>query len=328
MESESVAQNLGSLPQGHGVSEKILLAYLEEQRRARRWAMARRVVTLVVFFFIVAMVTQSFYSMQSAQMPAGRHTAVISLTGSIEVDGDVDASLINESLRAAFEEPLAAGVILRMNTPGGSPVQSSLIFDEIRRLRVIHPDKKIVAVVEDVCASGGYYIASAADEIMVSRSSLVGSIGVLMDGFGVQGLMNRLGIERRLMTAGENKAMLDPFSPINPTHQRAAQALIDEVHQHFIASVKLGRGDRLKSDPEIFSGMVYSGEASISKGLADGLGSVESVARDVFKAEELVDYSYQASVFERFAKRLGSSMAESFAVSMRGAAVGGPTPMR
>jgi len=306
--------------------ERILLAHLEEQRQARRWAMGRRILTLLVLLLIVGIAGQSFSDFPEASGPTGRHTAVISLTGAIEVDGEVDAGQINESLRLAFDEPMAAGIILRMNTPGGSPVQSALIYDEIRRLRGLHPDKQVIAVVEDVCASGGYYIAAAADQILVSRSSLVGSIGVLMDGFGVQGLMNKLGIERRLLTAGENKAMLDPFSPVNPSHQKATQALIDEVHRHFIDSVKQGRGDRLKSDPQIFSGMVYSGEGSVAVGLADGIGSVQSVAREVFQAEELVDYSYQSSVLELFARRLGSSIAQTLGESL--GAKAGPAPMR
>jgi protease-4 len=312
------------------VMEKILMAHLLEQRRDRRWAMVRRVMTLAILVIIVAMITQSFSGFSSASSQTGRHTAVISLTGAIEVDGEVDAGQVNESLRAAFGEPMAAGIVLRMNTPGGSPVQSSLIYEEIRRLRGLHPDKQVIAVVEDVCASGGYYIASAADQILVNRSSLVGSIGVLMNGFGVQGLMNKLGIERRLITAGENKAMLDPFLPVNPAHQKATQALIDEVHRHFIESVKKGRGDRLKTDPQIFSGMVYSGEGSVAVGLADGLGSVESVAREVFQAEELVDYTYRSSVFEVLARRLGASMAATLAQTMgsSGSSPGGLAPMR
>jgi protease-4 len=306
--------------------ERVLLAHLEEQRQARRWAMGRRLLTLLVLLLVAGIVAQSFSGFPEAGGPTGRHTAVISLTGAIEVDGEVDAGQINESLRLAFDEPMAAGIILRMNTPGGSPVQSALIYDEIRRLRGLNPEKQVIAVVEDVCASGGYYIAAAADQILVSRSSLVGSIGVLMDGFGVQGLMNKLGIERRLLTAGENKAMLDPFSPVNPAHQKATQALIDEVHRHFIDSVKQGRGERLKPDPRIFSGMVYSGEGSVAVGLADGIGSVQGVAREVFQAEELVDYSYQSSVLEVFARRLGASIAQTLGENLGTKA--GPAPMR
>jgi protease-4 len=288
--------------------------------------MGRRLLTLLVLLLVAGIMAQSFSGFPEAGGPTGRHTAVISLTGAIEVDGEVDAGQINESLRLAFDEPMAAGIILRMNTPGGSPVQSALIYDEIRRLRGFNPEKQVIAVVEDVCASGGYYIAAAADQILVSRSSLVGSIGVLMDGFGVQGLMNKLGIERRLLTAGENKAMLDPFSPVNPAHQKATQALIDEVHRHFIDSVKQGRGERLKSDPQIFSGMVYSGEGSVAVGLADGIGSVQGVAREVFQAEELVDYSYQSSVLEVFARRLGASIAQTLGENLGTKA--GPAPMR
>jgi protease-4 len=309
------------------VMEKILMAHLEEQRRARRWAMLRRFITLGVLVGIAVILSQSLSGFSASGGPEGRHTAVISLNGTIEVDGQVDAVQVNESLRAAFDEPQAAGIILRMNTPGGRPVQSSLIYEEILRLRALHPEKKLIAVVEDVCASGGYFIASAADQIVVNQSSLVGSIGVLMNGFGAQGLINKLGIERRLITAGENKAMLDPFLPVNPAHQKATQALIDEVHQHFIASVKQGRGDRLKPDPQIFSGMVYSGEGSVAVGLADGLGSVESVAREVFQAEELIDYTYRATVLEVFARRLGASIAQTLAQTM-GSAPAGLAPMR
>lgn len=244
------------------------------------------------------------------------------MTGVIEADGDVDALQVSEALRAAFEAPDAVGVLLRMNSPGGSPVQSGIIYDEIRRLKALYPDKPLVAVVEDVAASGGYYVAAAADTIYVNQASIVGSIGVRLDGFGLTEAMKKLGIERRLLTAGTNKAMLDPFLPQDPKHQRATQQMLDDVHQQFISAVQAGRKDRLKSDPDVLSGMVYTGTRGIELGLADGLGSVASVARDVIKAEEIIDYSHQLSVAERVAKRFGAATGETLLRAMRPGGVG------
>jgi protease-4 len=215
-------------------------------------------------------------------------------------------------LTGAFEEKNAAGIILRINSPGGSPVQSGIINDEIHRLRGKYPEKPLYVVIEDICASGGYYVAVAADKIYVNKASIVGSIGVLMDGFGVTGTMDKLGVERRLLTAGENKGFLDPFSPQAPEHKAHAQLLLNDIHQQFIDVVKAGRGTRLKETPEMFSGLMWTGAQSIQLGLADDFGSVDSVARDVIKAEKVLDYSIQDNIAERFAKRLGAGAVNGF----------------
>ena len=213
-------------------------------------------------------------------------------------------------MRSAFEDKGTAGVILRINSPGGSPVQSGIINDEIRRLRGKYPDIPLYVVVEDVCASGGYYVAAAADKIFVDKASLVGSIGVLMDGFGFTGTMDKLGVERRLLTAGENKGFLDPFSPQDPKQKLMAQTMLGEIHKQFIDVVKKGRGQRLKETPDMFSGLVWTGARSIELGLADDFGTVSSVARDVIKAEKVMDYTQKENIAERFAKRFGADMVQ------------------
>lgn len=238
------------------------------------------------------------------------HTALIDLQGEIGVD-QVNADSVISSLQEAYENKHTKGVILRINSPGGSPVQAGIINDEIRRQRKLHPNIPVYAVVEDICASGGYYIAVAADKIYVDKASIIGSIGVLMDGFGFTGAMQKFGVERRLMTAGENKAMLDPFSPVNPKHQVLAQKMLNEIHQQFIAVVREGRGNRLKETPETFSGLFWSGEAGIRMGLADGLGSMDYVAREVIKEPNVVDFTSHEDFADRVAKRLGASMTQS-----------------
>ena len=301
------------------VMERLLFETLREQRAARKWAMMRRASSLSVLLIAALWLGLAW---DDSPGPIGRHTALVSMTGVIEADGDVDALQVSEALRAAFEAPDAVGVLLRMNSPGGSPVQSGIIYDEIRRLKAIYPDKPLVAVVEDVAASGGYYVAAAADTIYVNQASIVGSIGVRLDGFGLTEAMKKLGIERRLLTAGTNKAMLDPFLPQDPKHQIATQQMLDDVHQQFISAVQAGRKDRLKSDPDVLSGMVYTGTRGIELGLADGIGSVASVARDVIKAEEIIDYSHQLSVAERVAKRFGAATGETMLRAMRPGGVG------
>lgn len=305
-----------------GLLERLLLAQAEEQKRARRWNMVRRGLTLVVIAWVAYLGFSSTHSWHSPVDTTTPHTAVVNLSGVIEAKGEVDAMAIMDALRAAFEAHGSAGVVLRMNSPGGSPVQSALIYDEVRRLRALYPKKQVIAVVEDVCASGGYFVASAADSIVVNQSSLVGSIGVRMDGFGFTEAMKKIGVERRLLTAGENKAMLDPFLPEDPRHKKATQRMLAEVHEQFIEAVKAGRGKRLSENPEVFSGMVYTGAAAIKMGLADGLGSVASVARDVFKAEDLVDYTAEPSVAERLARQLGAGMGESVTHILKTSAVG------
>jgi protease-4 len=241
----------------------------------------------------------------------GRHTALVQVNGVIANDSAASAEQITAGLQAAFKDSNTMGVVLRINSPGGSPVQAGQINDEIRRLRAQHPNIPLYAVVEDVCASGGYYIAVAADQIFVNRASLVGSIGVLMDGFGFSGVLNKLGVERRLLTAGDNKGFLDPFSPLDPKQRAHAQQMLDDIHAQFIDVVKRGRGDRLKADPQIFSGLVWTGERSIELGLADALGSVEYVAREVIKADTIVDYTPRENIAERVVRRFGAASAEA-----------------
>jgi len=212
-------------------------------------------------------------------------------------------------------------VILRINSPGGSPVQSQTIYDEMKRLRKKYPEIPLYAVVEDICASGGYFVAAGADRIYVSKSSVVGSIGVLMNGFGFTGLMDKLGVERRLLTAGENKGMLDPFSPIDPKDKAHIQTMLGDIHQQFIGVVKEGRGKRLKESPEIFSGLIWTGQKSIDLGLADAIGSLESVARDVVKAEEIVDFTQKEGIAEKFARRFGAAAANTFAEAVLRASI-------
>jgi protease IV len=292
--------------------ERVLMANVQEQRRARRWGIFWRILSFIVVLATFA--TTFFSSGRSVSAPpTSPHTALVDLSGVIESKGDASAQVINESLRQAFESKSAAGIILRINSPGGSPVQSGLVFDEIRRLRALHADKKIVTVVEDVAASGGYYIAAATDAIYVDKASLVGSIGVRMDSFGFTEAMKKLGIERRVITAGENKALLDPFLPVDPKQKATVQAMLGDVHQQFIDAVKTGRGDRLKANPDLFTGMVWTGAKSVELGLADALGTVDSVAREVFKAEDVVDYTLQLNLAERLAKRFGASMGEAMA---------------
>jgi protease IV len=296
--------------------EKVLLAHVAEQRRARRWGIFWRVATFGVLAIILAGVMSDHATVSS--VPTSRHTALVDIDGVISSEGNASADVLNESLRMAFENKAAAGVILRINSPGGSPVQSGIVFDEIKRLKALHQDKPVIAVIEDVGASGGYYVASAADSIYVDKASLVGSIGVRLDSFGFTEALRKLGVERRLLVAGENKSMLDPFLPVDPKKKAAMQGMLNEVHEQFIEAVKKGRGERLAQSPEVFSGMVFTGARSIQLGLADGLGTIDSVARDLIKAEDIIDYTLQPSLAERLAKRFGASMGEAFAKVMSG----------
>ncbi len=297
--------------------EKVLLAHVAEQRRARRWGNFWRFATFGVSLVVLIGIFWGDAATVS-HVPTSRHTALVTVDGVISSDSAASADVLGESLRMAFENKAAAGVILRVNSPGGSPVQSGIVFDEIRRLKALHQDKPVIAVIEDVGASGGYYVAAAADSIYVDKASLVGSIGVRLDSFGFTEALKKLGVERRLLTAGENKAMLDPFLPVDPKQKSSMQSMLNEVHEQFIVAVKQGRGDRLSQSPELFSGMVFTGARSISLGLADGFGTIDSVARDVIKAEEIVDYTVQPSLAERLAKRFGASMGEAFAKVMSG----------
>lgn len=288
--------------------EKLVFAALDEQRARRRWGIAFKILGFGYLLAVLLAVVDWGASTEHQE----RHTAMVSLIGVIEAKGDASAENLVAALNSAFEEKNAAGVILRINSPGGSPVQAGIVNDEIRRLRTKFPDKPLYAVVEDMCASGGYYVAAAADSIYVNKASIVGSIGVLMDGFGFTGTMDKFGVERRLLTAGENKGFLDPFSPQAPQQKAHAQLLLDDIHKQFIDVVKTGRGKRLKETPDMFSGLMWTGAQSIQLGLADGYGSVDSVARDVIKAEKIFDYSVKDNIAERFAKRLGAGTAASF----------------
>jgi protease-4 len=238
---------------------------------------------------------------------------LVDVVGVIDAKGDSSADRVTEALQNAFKNKNTVGVILRINSPGGSPVQAGIIYDEIRRLRGIYPNIPMYAVVEDICASGGYYIAAAADKIYVDKASIVGSIGVIMDGWGFTGTMEKLGVERRALTSGENKAFLDPFSPVDEKQKRHAQSMLDDIHKQFIDVVKKGRGKRLKETPDIFSGLLWTGDRSVELGLADGLGSVDYVAREVIKAEDIFDFTKKQDITERFARRFGATMANVLA---------------
>lgn len=281
--------------------EKFAYASLQEQRARRRWGIFFKFVALAYLVAVLVLVVDWGGPEQRTD---GRHTAVIYLHGTIEAQGEASAQNINDALDAAFGDKGTAGVILRVNSPGGSPVQAGIVHDEIRRLRTTHPQIPLYAVVEDVCASGGYYVAAAADKIFVDKASLVGSIGVLIDSFGFTGAMEKLGIERRLLTAGENKGFLDPFSPQDAKQKEHAQLLLREIHKQFIEVVRRGRGARLKETPELFTGLMWTGSQSVRMGLADGFGTVGSVARDVIKAERIVEFTIKENIAERFAKRL------------------------
>ncbi|MBI1283473.1 MAG: S49 family peptidase [Thiobacillus sp.] len=292
------------------VLEKLALSAIQEQRRSRHWSILFKTLGFLYLFIVLFMVADWFGS-DGVSIPKA-HTALIDLQGVIAADATSADSIIG-SLQGAFEDKKTKGVILRINSPGGSPVQAGQIYDEIRRLRALHPKIPLYAVVDDICASGGYYVAASADKIFVDKASIVGSIGVLMDGFGFTGTMQKLGVDRRLLTAGDNKGFLDPFSPVDPKQEAYARQMLEEIHGQFIGVVRQGRGKRLKETPDMFSGLVWSGEKSIQLGLADGLGNLESVARDVIKAEDIVDYSQQESLAERLIGRLGVTMAKAWA---------------
>ncbi|MGC8114375.1 signal peptide peptidase SppA [Metapseudomonas otitidis] len=297
--------------------EKAVLAGVQEQRRARRWGIFFKLLTFLYLFGALLMFSPLF-DLQKTAARGETYTALVEVRGMIADNEAASADNIVSSLRAAFEDPKTKGVVLRINSPGGSPVQSGYIYDEIRRLRGEHPDTKVYAVITDLGASGAYYIASAADEIYADKASLVGSIGVTAASFGFVDLMGKLGVERRVYTSGEHKAFLDPFQPQKDDETLFWQGVLDTTHRQFIESVKKGRGDRLKVDghPELFSGLVWSGEQALELGLVDKLGSTSYVAREVIGAKEIVDYTKQDTPFDRFAKRLGASMAEQLAMWM------------
>ncbi|MBK9363582.1 MAG: S49 family peptidase [Rubrivivax sp.] len=284
--------------------ERVARELLRQQRTDRRWRVFFRLAWLGL---AIAIAWALFAQRSHVATSTKPHTALVEVQGEIAPGNDASAEALVSALKSAFEDPGAQAVVLRINSPGGSPVQSGIVNDEIRRLKALHK-KKVYAVVEEICASGAYYIAVAADEIYVDKASLVGSIGVLMDGFGFVGAMEKLGIERRLLTAGENKGMLDPFSPQNERETAYAKAMIDQIHQQFIGVVKQGRGKRLKESPETFSGLFWNGEEAIRLGLVDKLGNLDHVAREVVKAEDIIDYTPRDNVAERLAKRFGAAI--------------------
>ncbi len=300
-----------------GVLEKLAMSAIQEQRRARHWGIFFKALTFG-YLFLVLFIIMGWFGEKEPALSTGKHTALIDMQGVIAPDTAASADFLIPSLQDAFEDKGTQGVILRINSPGGSPVQAGQINDEIRRLRAKYPQIPLHVVVEDICASGGYYVAVAGDKIFVDKASLIGSIGVLMDGFGFTGAMDKLGVERRLLTAGTNKGFLDPFSPANPQHEAYAKQMLGEIHQQFIDVVRQGRGKRLKETPDTFSGLVWNGQRGVEMGLADGFGSVESVARDVIKAEEIVDFTMKESFGERLAKRFGAGVASALGYSAQG----------
>jgi protease-4 len=286
--------------------EKLAFAALNEQKATRRWKTFVRLSWLAFFVFLVWFAMHRGAATTNVSAP---HTAVVEIKGEIADGADASAEFVNAALRAAFEDEGAQAVVLLINSPGGSPVQAGMMNDEIVRLKAKHK-KPVYAVVEETCASAAYYIAASADKIFVDKASIVGSIGVLMDGFGFTGLMDKLGVERRLMTAGENKGFLDPFSPQTEQQRAYAQTMLNQIHQQFITVVKNGRGKRLKETPEMFSGLFWTGQQAIDLGLADQLGSLEYVAREIVKTEEIIDYTRRENVAERLAKKFGAAIGD------------------
>jgi len=291
------------------VLEQLATEGLREQIRARRWRIFFRLLGFA-FLFIALLAVLGVLS-ERERVCVDKCTAQVEMRGELDADGPVNADNVVAGLQAAFKNKGTQGVVLRINSPGGSPVQAGEINDEIRRLRTLYPAIPVYAVVEEICASGAYYVAVAADRIYVDKASLIGSIGVIIDTFGFVGAMDKLGIERRALTAGENKDFLDPFAPITQKQRDYAQGMIDEIHQQFIAAVKAGRGDRLKDSPELFSGLVWNGSRGVDLGLADGLGSVDYVAREVIKAEDVVDFTVKENIGERIVRKFGAALGRS-----------------
>jgi len=297
-----------------GVLEKLAMSAIQEQRRARHWSIFFKVLTFG-YLFVMLFIFMGWFDKSETALSTGKHTALVDMQGVIAADSVASADNLIPSLQEAFQDKGTQGVILRINSPGGSPVQAGQINDEIRRLRAKYPSIPLYVVVEDICASGGYYVAAAADKIYVDKASLIGSIGVLIDGFGFTGTMEKLGVERRLVTAGSNKGFLDPFSEARPEQQEYARQMLGQIHQQFIDVVRQGRGKRLKETPDTFSGLVWNGQAGVDMGLADGYGSVESVARDVIKAEHIVDFTVKEGFADRLAKRFGAGVASAFGLT-------------
>jgi len=313
------------------VLERVALKAIDEQRRTRQWGILFKLLWFTFAFLVLA----SFLGWigrgdkdSGASVSAVKHTAVVDVEGVIGIESKASAEKLIKGLNRAFKDHNTQGVVVRINSPGGSPVQAGYVNDEMRRLRAKYPSIPLYAVVQDLCASGGYYIAVAADRIYVDKASLVGSIGVIINGFGFTGTMDKLGVERRAYTSGDNKDFLDPFAPENPVHREYAKKMIGEIHQQFIKVVRQGRGGRLKETPEMFSGLVWTGEKSVELGLADAIGSTEFVAREVIKAEKLVNFTPEENVFERLSKSFGASAGEALGRAAATAAAVSPAQIR
>jgi protease IV len=305
----------GISPRLEATLQQFASDYMRDRRSERRWKLTFRVLWVLI---IVMFLWSALAARKAANMPSGPHTALVEVRGEIASDTEASAERIVSALKSAFEDANAQAVVLRINSPGGSPVQAGIVNDEIRRLKAIHK-KKVYAVLEEVCASGAYYIAVAADEIYTDKASIVGSIGVLMDGFGFTGAMQKFGVERRLYTAGENKGMNDPFSPESEKQKAYTQAMLDQIHKQFIRVVKEGRGARLKETPDTFSGLYWNGEEAVKLGLADKFGNLDFVAREVVHAEDVIDYTPKENIAERLAKRFGASIGAGAVRALQGA---------
>jgi protease-4 len=312
----------GSPQWERAVLEKVALKALEEQRRARQWSALFKLLWFIFAFMILSawlgwIGRPGKDALSDSSPTSGKHTALIDLEGVIAPDSRTSSDRINKALQRAFKDGNTQGVVLRINSPGGSPVQSGAINDEMQRLRAKYPETHLYVVVQDLCASGGYYVATGAEKIYVDKASLVGSIGVIISSFGFTGAMEKLGVERRAYTAGTNKDMLDPFAPEDPAQRVHIQKMLDDIHQQFISTVRKGRGNRLKETPDMFSGLIWTGAQSVELGLADGYGSLDYVAREVIKAEKVVDFSPKDTFLETLSDRFGTQFGAAFA---RGAA--------
>ncbi|GAB6067362.1 signal peptide peptidase SppA [Methylothermus subterraneus] len=307
-----------SRPWEREVLEKLVLEGIAEQRRARRWNLFFK---FLFFAYLVAVTLSVFKPWAEIAPPAGKITAKLEVKGILLEDSPASAQVLIKGLKRAFSDPRTQGVLLELNSPGGSPVQAAYVYEAILRFKRQKPRLPVIAVVADVCASGCYYIAAAADKIYVNPASILGSIGVIMNGFGFVEALSKLGIERRLLTAGEHKALLDPFSPVKPEEKAHVQSLLQEVHRQFIEAVKRGRGERLKDDPKLFSGLVWTGSQSLELGLADGIGDADYVAEEVIGAGKIVDFTPEEDVFVRLARKLGASLGETLLQSLRWGAV-------
>jgi protease-4 len=300
--------------------EQLARDALDERRRARRWGIFFKGLAFLVLFGTAATILAVIGARERVCLE--KCTALVEVRGELDASGRASAERVVSALQAAFKNAGTKGVVVRVNSPGGSPVQAGQIYDEMRRLRGAHPAIPLYVVVEDIAASGGYYVASAGDKIYVDKASIIGSIGVIMEGFGFTGILDKVGVERRVITSGDNKAFLDPFQPVKPEQRAYVQTMLDEIHQQFIAAVKAGRGTRLKEEPGMFSGLVWNGKRAIEMGLADELGSLDYVAREVVKAEEVVDFTPEDTIAERVARRFGAALGGQLGLTLRDAGYG------